>query len=198
MSLVYSNVAAALLFWLTYLALTVLDARLLVDSMSGRVARAALPEQGFVHRPRRMTVLLVGEVVGLLAAAVGAFVLPWQWPLLVVGLALAWAGFALRLSAKRTLGRFFVGAVVIQEQHRVVDTGPYAVIRHPGYAGSMLSLFGIGLATGNALAAAIYTAVPAWVFLSTIAVEEDELVSHLGTAYSDYCKHTSRLIPTVW
>jgi len=198
MSLVYSNAVAALLFWLTYLALTMLDARLLFDSMSGRVGRSAIPEQGFVHRPRRMTILLVGEVVGLLAAAVGAAVLPWRWPLLVTGLALAWAGFALRLVAKRTLGRFFVGAVVIQEQHQVIATGPYAVIRHPGYAGSMLSLLGIGLATGDAVAAVIFTVVPLWVFLSTIAVEEDELVSHLGTAYSDYCRHTSRLIPSVW
>src|SRR3954468_21106687 len=105
MSLVYSNTAAALLFWLTYLALTILDARLIVDSMSGKVGRAAVGEQGFVHRPRRMAVLLVGEVVGLVAAAVGATMLPWRWPLLAVGLALAWTGFALRLVAKRTLGR---------------------------------------------------------------------------------------------
>jgi protein-S-isoprenylcysteine O-methyltransferase len=197
-SLIYSDARAAVPFWLTYLALTALDARLLLDSMSGRAGRAAIPEQGFVHRPRRMTVLIVGEVVGLVAAAIGATLLPWQWPLLAAGLALAWAGFALRLAAKRTLGRFFVGAVVIQSQHQVITTGPYAVIRHPGYAASMLSLVGLGLATGDALAIAIFAVVSLWVFLRTIAVEEHALVTHLGNAYRDYCTRTSRLIPGIW
>ena len=198
MSLIYSDTTAAPAFWLTYLALTVLDARLLLDSMSGRVGRIAIPEQGFVERPRRMTVLLVGEVVGLVAATVEAAALPWRWALLLVGLALAWAGFVLRLAAKRELGRFFVGAVIIQAKHEVVTTGPYAIVRHPGYAGSLLSLIGLGLATGNALAIAIFTVVPLWVFLSTIADEEAALLAHLGTPYRDYCTHTSRLIPSVW
>jgi protein-S-isoprenylcysteine O-methyltransferase Ste14 len=198
MSLIYSNAGAASAFWLTYLALTVLDGRLLIDSMSGSVARAAVPEQGFVHRPRRMAVLLVGEIAGLITAAVSAATLSSQWALLITGLTLAWAGLALRFAAKRELGRFFVGAVVIQEEHHVVATGPYAVIRHPGYAGSILSLFGLGLATGNALAIVIYTLVPLWVFLSTIADEEKALVTHLGTEYRDYSTRTSRLIPSVW
>ena len=198
MSLIYSDARAAIPFWLTYLALAAIDARLFVDSMSGRVGRAAIPDQGFVHRPRRMALLIVGEVVGLIAAAVGAALLPWQWPLLVVGLVLAWAGFALRLAAKRALGRFFVGAIVIQDQHQVVTTGPYAMIRHPGYAGSILSLFGLGLATADALALAVFAVVPVWGFVSTILAEEKALVRHLGRPYDDYCRRTPRLIPNVW
>ena len=91
-----------------------------------------------------------------------------------------------------------MGAVVIQDDHRVVTDGPYAVVRHPGYAGSIVALIGLGLATANLLSIVIFTAVGLLVFVRTIKVEEAALTAALGQPYVDYARDRARLVPGVW
>jgi hypothetical protein len=75
-------------------------------------------------------------LLGVLAARrVPSLELPgagWAW--FALGLALVWAGFGLRIWAIVTLGRFFRRVVVVQEDHAVVRTGPYRLVRHRSYA----------------------------------------------------------------
>src|SRR5262249_15122189 len=61
-----------------------------------------------------------------------------------VGLALMWCGIALRVWAFRTLGRYFTFTVMTSTDQPVITTGPYRFVRHPGYAGIVLVLTGIG------------------------------------------------------
>jgi protein-S-isoprenylcysteine O-methyltransferase Ste14 len=198
-SLIYSSPVAAALFWLTFLAFVVLDGPLVARGLSGRAVAGSVGQTpGIVHRPIGLIWLGVGEVVGLAAAAFDPLVLRWRWPLLMVGLAIACAGLALRFWAKRVLGRFFVAAVVVQDGHRVVDGGPYAVIRHPGYAGMIAALLGFGIATANPLSMVVLGGVPLWVAVRTIRVEEAALTGALGEAYVDYARGTDRLLPRVW
>jgi protein-S-isoprenylcysteine O-methyltransferase len=198
-SLIYSSPIPAALFWATYLAFILLDARLVTRALAGRAVPGDSPaEYGPIHRPLGIVWLMAGEGVGIGLAAVDVFVLPWRVGLLVIGLALAWAGIGLRYWAKRTLGRFFVGAVVIQEGHHVVRHGPYAVIRHPGYAGSMLALLGLGVATGNVATIVVFVAVAVVIFTRTIRTEETALRAQLGSAYVDYSRGTAKLVPRVW
>ncbi len=53
--------------------------------------------------------------------------------------------------------RFFSSVVRVQDErgHRVVDSGPYSIVRHPGYAGLIWAIPFSGLALGSWLAAAI-------------------------------------------
>jgi protein-S-isoprenylcysteine O-methyltransferase len=199
MSLIYSSPVPAALFWATYLAFVLLDARLVTRALAGRAVSDDRPaEFGPIHRPSGIVWLMAGEGVGIGLAAVNVFVLPWRDGLLVIGLAIAWVGISLRYWAKRTLGRFFVGAVVIQEGHRVVRDGPYAVIRHPGYAGSMIALFGLGIATGNVATVVVFVAVSLLIFTRTIRTEEATLRAQLGCAYVEYSRGTAKLMPRVW
>jgi protein-S-isoprenylcysteine O-methyltransferase Ste14 len=131
-TLIYSDPLAAGIYWATYLAFILIDARLVTDVMRGRTAARATSAQGAVHRPVGILWLVGGEALGLAAAFIDALVLPGPWVFLVVGVVLAWSGILIRVAAKRTLGRFFVGAVLIQDDHRVVTDGPYALVRHPG------------------------------------------------------------------
>jgi len=197
-TLIYSDPWAAAIYWATYLAFILIDARLVTDVMSGKTAARGTPAQGVVHRPVGIVWLIGGEALGLAAAFIDPFVLPGRWAFLVVGVVLAWCGILIRAAAKRTLGRFFVGAVVIQDDHRVVTEGPYAMVRHPGYAGSIVAFIGLGLATANVLSIAIFTAVALLVFVRTIKVEEAALTAALGQPYVDYSKDRARLIPGVW
>src|SRR2546422_11398353 len=92
--------------------------------------------------------------------------------------------------------RFFSSVIRIQNDrgHRVVDSGPYAVIRHPGYAGMIagvpLMTIALGSWWGTALACAYSLLI-----LRRVSVEDRFLRANL-TGYGDYAgRVTARLIP---
>jgi len=115
-----------------------------------------------------------------------------------LGLGLFVAGLGLRWLAIAWLGRLFTFDVAIAADHRVIDTGPYRLIRHPAYTGSLLSFLGIGICGGNAAALLVLVAPIALAFLRRIAIEEAALVAALGRDYADYASRTKRLIPYVY
>lgn len=147
-------------------------------------------------------------VVSLWAGLLLSFVLAWAAPLariagngwlpLLIGVLLAWGGIGLRLWSVWTLGRFFRTVVTIQADHHLVDKGPYRVIRHPSYAGSVLSVTGIGLALGNWLSVAVCLVFTLVGFGRRIVVEEAALHDAFTGSYKTYARHTWRLLPFVW
>jgi protein-S-isoprenylcysteine O-methyltransferase Ste14 len=119
------------------------------------------------------------------------------WPL-AAGLTLVVAGFALRVWAVHTLGRFFKYRVVVQEGHEVVETGPYARVRHPSYTGMIICSAGVGLMLGNWLAI-LAAALPTLIgFTLRLLSEERTLAAELGDPYREYMTRTKRLVPGVW
>ena len=95
--------------------------------------------------------------------------------------------------------RFFSGVVRIQTDrgHVVCDSGPYRFVRHPGYAGNILALFGIVLALGS-----VWTLIPA-AAASIIAVIrtalEDRTLQEELPGYRDYTRRVRyRLIPWIY
>ncbi|OBZ68809.1 hypothetical protein A0H81_10995 [Grifola frondosa] len=65
---------------------------------------------------------------------------------LLIGALLVVSGSLLRLTCYRTLGAFFTFELAILPAHRLIASGPYSVIRHPAYTGSLLMLMGLALA----------------------------------------------------
>ncbi|HXX49664.1 MAG TPA: isoprenylcysteine carboxylmethyltransferase family protein [Xanthobacteraceae bacterium] len=121
---------------------------------------------------------------------------PW---LQAVGLAVLAAAYASALWAMR-VNPFFSSVIRIQSDRGqfVVTTGPYAFIRHPGYAAGILVILASGIALGSWLAAAllIITSVP---FLIYRAVAEDRVLIAELSGYRDYAERVRwRLIPGVW
>jgi protein-S-isoprenylcysteine O-methyltransferase Ste14 len=115
------------------------------------------------------------------------------------GLVAVAAGYALALWAMR-VNRFFSSVVRIQTdrgQH-VVSTGPYAVIRHPGYLAGILIIVASGVALGSWLAAALLV-VFSLPFLLHRAVTEDRILQVELAGYSDYARRVRwRLLPGIW
>lgn len=149
--------------------------------------------------------MLIGSMIAALSLAVLAArrfpgaVMPgngWVW--VALGVALMWAGIALRIWAIAVLGRFFRRDVVIQEGHRVVRAGPYRVIRHPSYTANLVVAVGLGLALVNWASLAVLLVVPFLGHLPRIHVEESELERALGDEYVSYESGTRRLVPGVW
>jgi len=107
-------------------------------------------------------------------------------------------GVALRTWAILTLGRLFKFVVVIQDEHHVVDSGPYRFVRHPSYSGGLLALVGVGIALDSWLSILAAAGIPLLAILIRIAVEEARLARDLGDDYRRYALHTKRLIPGLW
>jgi protein-S-isoprenylcysteine O-methyltransferase len=116
----------------------------------------------------------------------------------IIGEIVAVAGITLRIWAILTLDQFFTFVVGISADHRVVERGPYRLLRHPGYAGALLTLLGVGIALRNWLALILIVAVPALALAIRITVEEATLAGALGAEYRAYADRTARLIPGVW
>ena len=107
-------------------------------------------------------------------------------------------GITVRLVAATTLSRQFTEKVSILEQHEIVDTGIYEIIRHPAYLGHLASLLGMGLVLGNWVSLAALIVLPLGGILYRIHVEERALLLHFGAAYQEYAGRTKRLLPGIW
>jgi protein-S-isoprenylcysteine O-methyltransferase Ste14 len=98
-----------------------------------------------------------------------------------------------------TINRHFEATVRIQtdREHKVIDTGPYAYIRHPGYAFGVLLSAGIALSLGS-LFALIPVAAAALLLVGRTLGEEAEL--HAGLpGYTEYARRVKyRWLPGVW
>lgn len=94
---------------------------------------------------------------------------------------------------------FFTSMVRIQTDrgHEVCDSGPYRIVRHPGYAGNILPLPGIVLALGSVWE--IIQASVAMVIRVTRTVLEDRNLQEERPGYMDYARRVRfRLIPGIY
>lgn len=142
-----------------------------------------------------------GTVFILLAAGLDAlfhwskgFSLGWElFGLLLIVLGYLLACYALIENA------YFSGTVRIQEErgHKVVSSGPYRWMRHPGYAGSLLSSLGMPLLLDSAWAYLPVVILGVFVILRTSL--EDRFLQENLLGYREYAqKVRSRLLPGVW
>jgi len=147
--------------------------------------------------------LLVGTiataVIGALRlAALSRLAVGGGAAVLAAGEAVVIAGVTLRIWAMVVLDQFFTFVVGMAADHRVIQAGPYRLLRHPGYAGALLALFGTGIALRNWLSLALIVVVPAIALAVRMTVEEATLRTALGAEYAAYASRTARLIPRVW
>ncbi|HEY6469751.1 MAG TPA: isoprenylcysteine carboxylmethyltransferase family protein [Candidatus Dormibacteraeota bacterium] len=113
------------------------------------------------------------------------------------GVGLQAIGLGLRWWSMRTLGRSYTRTLRTEDAQRVVDSGPYAVVRHPGYAGSLLIWTGFALTSRSMPVVVTVAALFATAYQRRIAAEEMLLRRELP-AYASYCERTKKLIPLLW
>ena len=115
-----------------------------------------------------------------------------------LGVTLVLSGLAVRLTAVVTLKRQFAITVSFIENHQLIQAGLYRYIRHPSYLGFLASELGFGLLSGNWFGLAVLAIPPLAGMLYRIHVEEQALRQRFGAAYTDYARHTSRLLPGIY
>ena len=135
-----------------------------------------------------LTIAFLFASSGIASLPSGAFYL---------GIGLMIAGILLRQWSIAVLGRYFSRTVGVQEGQAVVDRGPYRLVRHPAYTGSLLTTVGLGFVLQSWGAVLVLIAFFGVAFGYRIHVEEGVLTSKLGDEYLAYAKKTKRLIPYV-
>jgi protein-S-isoprenylcysteine O-methyltransferase len=145
-------------------------------------------------------VLIVGSLLfGFFVAPRFSFL---HWPqrrwIIVTADLLIVVGLSLRLWAIIHLGKFFTVDVGIQSEHRVIQDGPYRLVRHPSYSAAMIAMTGIACLTFNWLGFIAIVAGNLAAFMLRISVEEKVLMSSLGDEYGRYAARTKRLIPWIF
>ena len=148
------------------------------------------------------TVLITGLWAGILLNFAFAFAAPLatitfhRRSVFYFGVVLLLAGVLLRQYAIAVLGRYHTMNVTTRAGQPVIQPGPYRWVRHPSYAGALLSALGILLCSTNWLSLACLLIVASG-YAYRIRVEEQALAADLGPPYRDYMRRTKRLIPHV-
>ncbi|MGJ4887743.1 methyltransferase family protein [Bradyrhizobium sp. HKCCYLRH3099] len=104
------------------------------------------------------------------------------------------AGIAFTWWARIHLGRFWSNAITHKEGHKVIDTGPYGMVRHPIYTGLILGMIATGIAVGTVtavLGAILISLGMAW----KAKMEEVFLAQELGPDYVIYSQRVPMIIP---
>jgi protein-S-isoprenylcysteine O-methyltransferase Ste14 len=104
------------------------------------------------------------------------------------------AMFVLRVFRENT---YTAATIQVAAEQRVISTGPYALVRHPMYTGSLLMLLGVPPALGS------WWGLLAWVpFVPVIIwrlLDEEKFLAKNLPGYSEYCEKVRyHLLPFVW
>jgi protein-S-isoprenylcysteine O-methyltransferase Ste14 len=165
---------------------------------ASRNAKPAARREPFGSRLLHVVPLVVA--VGLLwgdrvpIALLNERVFPWApWEFWVAAFITA-SGLLFTVWARAHLGRNWSGVVTIKEGHELIDTGPYALVRHPIYTGLLVAIFGSAMARGEwrgALAIVISCAA-LW---RKLRLEERWMTERFGERYAVYRQRVPALVP---
>src|SRR5580658_7452521 len=104
------------------------------------------------------------------------------------------AGLGLRTWAVALLGPWFTWNLTVQARQQLVVSGPYGLIRHPGYSGALLTFVASCVLLRSWVVAVLATIALTLAFLRRIRYEEALLAQSL-TGYNEYRLRTGKLIP---
>ena len=103
-------------------------------------------------------------------------------------------GFAFAWWARVHLGKLWSGSVTRKPGHKIISTGPYAIVRHPIYTGLIAATLASAIAVGTVVSMLGFAAMVFGFWLKA-RLEERFLVQELGPqAYDTYCRE----VPMLW
>jgi protein-S-isoprenylcysteine O-methyltransferase Ste14 len=165
-----------------------------VKARGAAVAKSSeSPKSRAVHTRLFMAAILL---FFLSVPGLNAQVLPSGRWTVIAGAAIQALGLWLAIRARKTLGKHWSGELTVKEEHEIVKTGPYRLIRHPIYTG----ILGMGLGTAmisNSAHALIGFAVMSFAYWRKIRMEERWLLDAFGGGYAEYRRGTWALVPGI-
>ena len=103
-------------------------------------------------------------------------------------------GLLFTVCARVYLGPNWSGVVTIKQGHELIDSGPYALVRHPIYTGLLVAFIGSAAALGEWRG--VLAVLMAWAaFWRKVRVEERWMTERFGERYVAYRKRVPALVP---
>jgi len=115
-----------------------------------------------------------------------------------IGVALFVIGLLIRVHSLLTLRQYFTYSVAKVKNHKIIATGLYKFIRHPGYLGQLIIFIGISTSMSNWLSILLMMTPVTLGYLYRIKVEEKFMTDQLGEDYRNYQERTKRIIPMLY
>ncbi|MFT3891880.1 MAG: isoprenylcysteine carboxylmethyltransferase family protein [Anaerolineales bacterium] len=119
----------------------------------------------------------------------------------IIGLILYLAGLGFTLWARRTLGKYWglssSRSVKLLDDHQLIQSGPYAFVRHPMYSGAWAFMFGLLLLYPTWAILILFISMLA-AFSSRAHREEKALEERFGIAWQEYKKRTKMIVPYIY
>ena len=116
---------------------------------------------------------------------------PWEFWTAALATAL---GLLFTVWARIHLGRNWSGTVTIKQDHELVASGPYAIVRHPIYTGLIVAFIGSAMARGEW--SGVLAVCLAWAALwRKLRLEECWMIERFGEQYIAYCRRVPALVP---
>jgi len=157
-------------------------------------------ERGEPMAHRFLTAFVLGVAVFLIFArtshleSLARRFVPDRREIRTVALIMIIAGLGISVWARRHIGQFWSARVTLKEGHQLIQSGPYARVRHPIYSGIALAMIRTALFMGEwrALLGAAILIIGHWFKARR---EEALLESKFGPAYEEYRNRTGSLMP---
>jgi protein-S-isoprenylcysteine O-methyltransferase Ste14 len=106
------------------------------------------------------------------------------------------AGLGFAVWARQHLAGNWSATVTLKQDHELVRSGPYGLVRHPIYAGLLVAALGTAVAIGEWRALVAFALIAAGV-LRKVSIEEHWLREAFQDEYANYCARVPALIPCV-
>jgi protein-S-isoprenylcysteine O-methyltransferase Ste14 len=123
--------------------------------------------------------------------------LPRSWVFYWIGVTLIAAGLGFSVWARLHIGRNWSAVVTVKQDHELVRSGPYRIVRHPIYSGLLLAFLGTTIARGEWLSLVAVALVVAS-FLRKIRLEERWMAEQFPGEYPRYRQAVAALVPFVF
>lgn len=151
---------------------------------------------GFVGYRLVACVLIIGWTLAARLAHVSPQSQLWRMSLVVevLGACMVLAGAAFTVWARVTLGRNWSAEVTFKEDHELIESGPYALVRHPIYTGLILMVLGTAIDYGRIVGFALCLTLCGGLWWKA-RQEERIMSSHFPDAYADYKRHVRAIVP---
>ena len=143
--------------------------------------------------------IYITQIITIAEAAYLRFPESMHWDhITTMALAVMLAGLILRSWAVITLGNQFTWHIDRKMSKNLIRTGPFRFLRHPGYAGALLTYTFSAIFLHSWFSLLINLTVLTIAFSRRINFEEAVLREIFGIKYLEYCKKIKKMIPIIW
>ena len=140
------------------------------------------------------------------AVSVGSSLIEWAYFsdqssnlfLTILGILMIVIGLFIRITAINTLGKFFTATARTTNEHLLITSGPFSIMRHPSYAGAILVITGVPVLLNNLITFFSTILLLFFAYDFRIKSEEKVLISTFGEKYLQYSLKVKKIVPHLW